>query len=324
MPLDFPSNPIDGQIYDNYYWDEAQGVWNSLGNYAIPNLLSNATFTSSGAANVPVTIKGNASQAANLQEWKNSSETLLASVNATGVPTFPGANFDGTVRVNGGGGGLMVRASQSQDHAYMSFYPRSSALTTRGAYLGYPSNGSNDLYLSNEISGGNMVLAINGSGQLSLPSKTYFPGAIVQVQQVQTSSVLYQTSHEIANISGLEISFTPKFSNSKILLTAMINSDIRYVATFGFRRDGTVVSSVNNNNSTGSVATVYYGTDTNSHIMNTYIQYAESAGSTNARTYTSAACASWAGSVQTLTINDRGSSLDMRSVSSMTIYEIAQ
>lgn len=31
MSLDFPTNPVNGQIYDNYYWDALNGVWRSSG-----------------------------------------------------------------------------------------------------------------------------------------------------------------------------------------------------------------------------------------------------------------------------------------------------
>ena len=31
MALDFPSSPTDGQIYDNYYWDNTNSVWRLLG-----------------------------------------------------------------------------------------------------------------------------------------------------------------------------------------------------------------------------------------------------------------------------------------------------
>jgi hypothetical protein len=31
VPLDFPSSPTDGQIYENYYWDSANAVWQTLG-----------------------------------------------------------------------------------------------------------------------------------------------------------------------------------------------------------------------------------------------------------------------------------------------------
>lgn len=32
MALDFPSNPVDGQIYDNFYWDESFSAWRATGN----------------------------------------------------------------------------------------------------------------------------------------------------------------------------------------------------------------------------------------------------------------------------------------------------
>lgn len=27
MPLDFPTNPTNGQVYDRFYWDETAGIW---------------------------------------------------------------------------------------------------------------------------------------------------------------------------------------------------------------------------------------------------------------------------------------------------------
>jgi hypothetical protein len=84
MALTFPASPVNGQIYDNYYWDEASGVWNSLGNYDIPNILSNGVFTASDQFTVPLTAKGATSQVAKLQEWKNSSDNVVASIDASG------------------------------------------------------------------------------------------------------------------------------------------------------------------------------------------------------------------------------------------------
>lgn len=31
MPLDFPANPIDGQIYGNFYWDNSMSAWRATG-----------------------------------------------------------------------------------------------------------------------------------------------------------------------------------------------------------------------------------------------------------------------------------------------------
>ena len=38
MPLDFPANPVDGQVYDNYYYDSGMGTWRAYGtvNLAVP------------------------------------------------------------------------------------------------------------------------------------------------------------------------------------------------------------------------------------------------------------------------------------------------
>lgn len=321
MPLDFPSSPVNGQVYDNFYYDAEMEAWRALAgstplNTFVDPTITNPTITGGSisglVSDIAVADGGTgASDAAtartNLGAAASASPTLTGTVNAEWISASQ--RITGTTPNDSGStGGVAIKAPAggSQSAAYLQFV--NNGYTAQWGAIS--ANSSGTLSLS--------------ATQVNLPSQTYFPGAIVQVQQVHTNTVSYQTSHEIANIAGLSITFTPKFSNSKILLTAAINSDIRYVATFGFRRDGNVVSGTNNNNSTGSVATVYYGTDTNTHIMNTYIEIAEGAGSTAARTYTAAACASWAGSVQTLTINDRGSSLDMRSISSMTIYEIAQ
>ena len=108
MALDFPNTPADGQIYDNYYWDEASGVWNSLGNYDIPNILSNGVFTASDQFTVPLTAKGATSQVANLQEWKNSSDTTLASLSASG-----GLTLNNALTVPNGGTGATTLTSGS-------------------------------------------------------------------------------------------------------------------------------------------------------------------------------------------------------------------
>ena len=149
------------------------------------------------------------------------------------------------------------------------------------------------------------------------------PGTIVQVKHVQTSNWVGIATHDISAISGLSISFTPKFANSKILLQSMINSTNTYVATFGFIRDSTYVSGVNNTNSMGSVATQYWFDQSLNYMNNVYISYMEDAISTGTRVYNSAASSSWGGSVYTIQINDRSDG-QMRSVSTLTVMEIAQ
>jgi hypothetical protein len=100
MALDFPNTPTNGQIYDNYYWDAANGVWNSLGNYAIPNILSSGTFTASSGTTVPLTVNGASGQSANLQEWKSQAGATLSSISANG-----GLSLNTPLSVQNGGTG---------------------------------------------------------------------------------------------------------------------------------------------------------------------------------------------------------------------------
>lgn len=41
MPLDFPSSPIDGQVYDDYVFDATAGVWRAINTSTFPVAISN-------------------------------------------------------------------------------------------------------------------------------------------------------------------------------------------------------------------------------------------------------------------------------------------
>lgn len=91
MALDFPSSPINGQVYDNFIYDSDKGTWKSLSSGASPNYLvgptiTNAVITATATtpSTVPVTINAAASQSANLQEWKNSAGIIQSRVNSSG------------------------------------------------------------------------------------------------------------------------------------------------------------------------------------------------------------------------------------------------
>lgn len=167
----------------------------------------------------------------------------------------------------------------------------------------------------------------DSSGTITIPSgqKLYAPGSVVQVQHVQSSATKYTVSAaDIAAIPELSISFTPKFSNSKILLQAMINSSATYVCTFGFLKNGSAIISNTNTNSAGSISTTYYGGGAvESNIYNNYISYMDTPATTSAITYAAAVSSSWSGTNYTVHINDRSDST-MRSISTLTIMEVAQ
>lgn len=91
MALDFPSNPINGQVYDNFIYSSAKGTWKSISAGASPSIIANATInnavitaTAPTASTVPLTVNGAASQSANLQEWKNSSGTTISQISSAG------------------------------------------------------------------------------------------------------------------------------------------------------------------------------------------------------------------------------------------------
>jgi hypothetical protein len=157
----------------------------------------------------------------------------------------------------------------------------------------------------------------------------YTPGSIIQVLHAVTATTrIAITSADITGasglITGLEIYITPKFSTSKILLTAMINHNGTHVSTFGFLKNDAVILTNTNLNASGSISTVYYGNTTTGvdYMYNTFIQFVDTITSTSTIKYHVGASASWNGATYTTYINDRNSN-DMRSISNFTIYEIA-
>ena len=91
MALDFPSNPVNGQTYDNFIYDATKGTWKSLSAGQSPNYLVNSTITdavitatATTASTIPITVNGAASQSASLQEWKNSAGIARASIDPNG------------------------------------------------------------------------------------------------------------------------------------------------------------------------------------------------------------------------------------------------
>jgi hypothetical protein len=67
-----------------------QFQWNSSGSFAgaaavaYATTVAHVTMTAQGATIVPLVVKGAASQSGNLQEWKNSSDVMLARIASTG------------------------------------------------------------------------------------------------------------------------------------------------------------------------------------------------------------------------------------------------
>jgi hypothetical protein len=150
-------------------------------------------------------------------------------------------------------------------------------------------------------------------------------GSIIQVAYgdmgSNTVEIISQNNEVIPNCS---VSITPTRSTSKILLIAHVVSNIWYVSTYGFARNGTNIGGSNNTGSNNSIATNYFGqspTVDQNFCMSVTYQYLDSPATTSPITYAPTACSSWNGTIYTLRINDRNL-LDMRSLTSITAMEI--
>lgn len=135
MALDFPSSPVDGQVYDNFIYNSSKGTWKSISAGASPTILVNPTITSpiinnavitataTTPSTIPLTVNGIASQTANLQSWQNSSGTALSVVNNIGTFATSGKVI-GTTQPNAGSdGGIAVKApaSGTQTSGFLQF-----------------------------------------------------------------------------------------------------------------------------------------------------------------------------------------------------------
>lgn len=177
-------------------------------------------------------------------------------------------------------------------------------------------------------------LTINGdltvTGDATVTGKLDAPGTVVQVQYA-VSGPARQTIASLTPvaITGLSINFTPKYSDSLIIIEANIASSATYVTSFGIFKDGNKTVSTSgfvNYNEADMQITLYGGTpatDSGNNMKQTTIKHFETSGNTNARVYAVYATSGWGGAIYNLYINNRAGN-DMASFSTMTVTEVAQ
>ena len=177
------------------------------------------------------------------------------------------------------------------------------------------------------IANGNTVTVENGAQWFILGGEDndVGEGQIMQMRYSQTPADRYLiTAQNLSPIPNLEVTIQPSHTDSKILLMAMINTNARYVSSWGFLRNNSILTnglSGNTNVSSGSVSTTYFDGDRDNDMQNIFIQYMDMPNTTNPLTYSVGGSSSWSGGTRNLYINDRNSN-DMRSISSLTAYEI--
>jgi hypothetical protein len=184
------------------------------------------------------------------------------------------------------------------------------------------------------------------SKPLYIATPLHIPGSIVQVKHVSTpigSSVgglgtgvgkmVHQTPRQTivagdVNSSGndidyLFVDFKPRFGNSSILLVGSISATFTHVTTVGFKANGLpLMNNQNNTNSHYGAVTVFEGDSQVDYLRHVTAQLMVPADGIQPRVYTVAVASSWNGASYTVYVNDRNTS-DMRSISNLTVYEIA-
>lgn len=133
----------------------------------------------------------------------------------------------------------------------------------------------------------------DSNGTITIPSgqKLYAPGTVVQVARTRTSARSTYGYNGDAIISDLNVSITPKFSNSLLIVQWQVSYETDYNSVFRVYRDGGLVYTSgyqgyneNDGNTWSGVAPAAYDTDTASTPAVTFIQYFVPSGSTSSTT----------------------------------------
>ena len=191
-----------------------------------------------------------------------------------------------------------------------------------------------------EISLGQLKgLPVNGN-TITIPSghKLYAPGTVVQVRTVRTearNTYSAPTTGDGTTVTDLNLTITPKFSNSLLIAQWMFNGELHHDAVILVHKNGSLITT---SGETGFNATAGnsrwsgfsyspYDTDVASTPQNMFIQYFATAGSVSSMTFAPAVRAS-DGTAKTLYLNravgSTGADVYEVSVSTGIIWEIAQ
>jgi len=123
-------------------------------------------------------------------------------------------------------------------------------------------------------------------GNVHANGAIYAPGHPVQYVGQNVNNIVSYNSSTGRYITPLDITITPKFSNSKIMLHWVINSESHHDQVFRVYRGSTLIGY--NTNSTGNwsgAAPVHYDTDHNSTLNTQTVVWVDTPNTTSAVTY---------------------------------------
>lgn len=338
MPLDFPSSPTNGQVYQNYYYDGSAGAWRSLSSTVnpIPSTLKNLTISSTETTGVSLRVTPFTTSSVNLQEWYNTSSTVVASMNVAGEMSLAGLTLATDLTVPNGGTG----AASFTSGAYLKGAGTSPITAQTGipagditsGTLGVARGGTGVATLTGYAKGSGtnafsavttIPVADGGTGATTLTSGGYLKGAgtaaitaqtgipatdltgtlsydrfpagtVVGFNRIYNSAVPTYSVTTGVVLSGLNISITPKYANSILVVQWMVTYEAEYNSIFRVYRDGSLLNGsfpdYGYNYTYGSsplysgFASVAYDTDIASTPNTQMIQATLVSGNTNATT----------------------------------------
>jgi hypothetical protein len=181
-------------------------------------------------------------------------------------------------------------------------------------------------------------LRVSSVTNLSGTGYIYAPGTVVQVQTVRSDSRTTIASNNSGNgttITQLNLSITPKFANSKLIMQWMLNGEGGHDAVFLIHKDGSLITtagatgynSEGGNSRWSGVVAVAYDVDNSTTQSNYFIQYECLSGSTATQVFAPATRASGGTSTTfylNRTVASAGADTQEATISNGTIWEIAQ
>ena len=152
-------------------------------------------------------------------------------------------------------------------------------------------------------------------------------GTVIQMASAISGPAIQTfTSTTPVVITGLSVDFTPRRSDSKIIITSSLVTTLNYVCSFGIFQDGSATVSTSgqtNTNEPNMNITTYHGSSNTQLLYNASMNVILDSGSTIQRTYDVRGTSGWGGASYALSINNRSNN-DMAAFSTMIIYEVAQ
>lgn len=191
-----------------------------------------------------------------------------------------------------------------------------------------------------ELSVGQLKGLEVNSNTITIPTghKLYYPGSVVQVKTVRTESRNTYASNNSGNgttVTDLNLTITPRFSNSLLIMQWMINGEFHHDNVFLVHKNGSLIttagetgynSAVGNSRWSGFMPSSY-DPDQNSTSYNSFMQYFCNAGSTAEATFAPAVRSGGTGNFTFYLNRTQGSAGQDDyevSVSTGVIWEIAQ